>query len=80
MTDNFNDLSKRDFLQAIGMFGGSAAMLGAIGAFDKSIASEMTEPPKMMTEGNGKKIIVLGAGLAGMVLGMELSKKGYDVE
>ncbi|MDG1438142.1 MAG: flavin monoamine oxidase family protein, partial [Emcibacteraceae bacterium] len=75
-----NDLSKRDFLQAIGMFGGSAAMLGAIGAFDKSIASEMTEPPKMMTEGNGKKIIVLGAGLAGMVLGMELSKKGYDVE
>ncbi|MCC3859646.1 flavin monoamine oxidase family protein [Pseudemcibacter aquimaris] len=84
MTDNssniYGDLSKRDFLQTIGMLGGSAAMFAAMGAFDKSIASDKTEPPKMATDGNGKKIVVLGAGLAGMVLGLELSKKGYDVE
>jgi monoamine oxidase len=80
MTDIFNGLSKRDFLQAVGMLGGSAALLGTMGAFDKSIASEMTEPPKMDTDGKGKKIIVLGSGLAGMVLGIELTKKGYDVE
>ncbi len=80
MTGNLNELSKRDFLQAVGMLGGSAAMLGAMGAFDKSIASEMTAPPKMTAEGNGKKIIVLGSGLTGMVMGIELSKKGYEVE
>ncbi len=80
MTDKFDDLSKRDFLQAIGILGGSAAMLSAMGAFDKSIASDMTEPPEMHTDGTGKKIVILGAGLAGMVLGLELSKKGYEVE
>lgn len=84
MTDNkndiFGDMSKRDFLQAIGMVGGSAAMITAMAGFDKALASDMTEPPKMTGEGTGKKITVLGAGLAGMVLGIELSKKGYDVE
>lgn len=80
MTDYLNDLSKRDFLQAIGMIGGTATMLAAMGGFDKAIASDQKEPPKMSTDGNGKKITVLGAGLAGMVLGIELSKKGYIVE
>ena len=80
MTDNFDDLSKRDFLQALGMIGGSAAMITAMAGFDKALASDMTEPPKMTTDGNGKKITVLGCGLSGMVLGMELTKKGYDVE
>lgn len=84
MTDNndniLGSLTKRDFLQSLGIMGGSAAMLAAMGAFDKSIASDQKEPPKMMSEGSGKKIIVLGAGLAGMVMGIELSKKGYDVE
>lgn len=80
MTDFLNDLSKRDFLQAIGMMGGSAAMIAAMGGFDKAIASDQKKPPKMNADGSGKKITVLGAGLAGMVLGIELSKKGYDVE
>ncbi|MEZ5756735.1 MAG: flavin monoamine oxidase family protein [Emcibacteraceae bacterium] len=80
MTDTINSLSKRDFLQALGMIGGSAAVITALGGFDKALASDMTEPPKMSTEGKGTKITVLGAGLAGMVLGIELSKKGYNVE
>ena len=56
MTDNFDDLSKRDFLQALGMIGGSAAMITAMAGFDKALASDMTEPPKMTTDGNGKKL------------------------
>lgn len=80
MTDTLNDLSKRDFLQVIGMVGGTATMLAAMGGFDKAIASDQKEPPKMSTDGSGKKITVLGAGLAGLVLGIELTKKGYDVE
>tara|TARA_R110002096_G_scaffold416576_3_gene619569 strand:+ start:12443 stop:14035 length:1593 start_codon:yes stop_codon:yes gene_type:complete len=80
MTDSFKDFSKRDFLQALGLMGGSAAMITAMAGFDKALASDMTEPPKMSTDGKGKKITVLGAGLAGMVLGIELEKKGYDIE
>ena len=80
MTDEFKDFSKRDFLRALGLVGGSAAMITAMAGFDKALASDMTEPPKMSSSGKGKKITVLGAGLAGMVLGLELRKTGYDVE
>ena len=42
MTDNndniLGSLTKRDFLQSLGIMGGSVAMLAAMGAFDKSIA------------------------------------------
>lgn len=77
---NSNPISKRDFLQTLGMIGGSAAVMTALSGFDHAFASDMTEPPKLATSGNGKKIIVLGAGLSGMVAALELSKKGYEVE
>ncbi|MBT5072619.1 MAG: NAD(P)-binding protein [Kordiimonadaceae bacterium] len=81
MTDqNNSQISKRDFLQTLGMIGGSAAVMTALSGFDHAFASDMTAPPALATSGNGKKIIVLGAGLSGMVAALELSKKGYDVE
>jgi len=77
---NNNQLTKRDFLQTLGMIGGSAAVMTALNGFDHAFASDMMEPPKLASSGNGKKIIVLGAGLSGMVSALELSKKGYEVE
>jgi hypothetical protein len=56
MTNQINGFSKRDFLQAIGMIDGSAAMITAMGGFDKALASDMTELPKMTADGKGKKI------------------------
>ncbi|MBT6134680.1 MAG: NAD(P)-binding protein, partial [Kordiimonadaceae bacterium] len=62
------------------MIGGSAAVMTALSGFENSFASEMTAPPMLSTSGKGQKVIVLGAGLAGMVSALELSKKGYEVE
>ena len=69
-----NSISKRDFLQTLGMISGSAAVMTALNGFDHAFASDMTAPPALSTSGNGKKIIVLGAGLSGMVTALELSK------
>ncbi len=81
MTDQMNNkITKRDFLQTLGMIGGSAAVMTALSGFENSMASDMTEPPPLSSSGKGKKIIVLGAGLAGMVAALELGKKGYNVE
>ncbi len=79
MTDNkSNDISKRNFLQSVGMIGGTAAMMTVLNGWDMGMASTMTEPPTISSDGKGKKIIILGAGLAGMVAAIELAKKGYD--
>ncbi len=75
---NDNDMTKRRFLQSVGMIGGSAAMYTAMQGLNMVHASTMTEPPKMATSGKGKKLIILGAGLSGMVTAIEMRKKGYD--
>lgn len=81
MTEQKNyQLTKRDFLTSIGMIGGSAAMYTALQGLNLAHASSMKAPPKMVNPGTGKKLIILGAGLAGMVTAIEMSKKGYDCQ
>lgn len=81
MTDhNDNPITKRHFLQSIGMVGGSAALFTALQGLNMVHASTMTKPPKMASSGNGKKLLILGAGLAGMATAIEMSKKGYDCQ
>ncbi len=81
MTEQTNNpITKRDFLQTLGMIGGSAAVMTALSGFEQSLASDMKVPPALNANGNGKKIVILGAGLAGMVSALELGKKGYEVE
>ena len=55
MINQKNELSKRDFLQALGLIGGSAVMYTAMQGLDMAHASAMTSPPKLSTDGNGKK-------------------------
>ena len=71
-------ISKRSFLQSIGMVGGTAALMTALNGWEMGIASTMTEPPKMTMDGNGKKLLILGGGLAGMVTAIEMRKRGFD--
>ncbi|MCC3862057.1 flavin monoamine oxidase family protein [Pseudemcibacter aquimaris] len=73
-------ITKRSFLQSVGMIGGTAAVMTALQGWDMGFASEVDRPPEMSTDGNGKKVIILGAGLAGMVLAYEMSKKGYKTK
>jgi monoamine oxidase len=78
--NSFAGMSKRDFLQKLGMIGGSAALYTAMQGLDMVQASVHDKPPVLSTEGNGKKIIILGAGLSGLVTALELIKKGYNCQ
>jgi monoamine oxidase len=80
MINQKNELSKRDFLQALGLIGGSAVMYTAMQGLDMAHASAMTSPPKLSTDGNGKKLLILGAGLSGLTTAIEMTKKGYDCQ
>lgn len=75
-----SEMTKRSFLQSVGMIGGTAAVMTAMQGWDIGFASEVDRPPEMSTDGNGKKVIILGAGLAGMVLAYEMGKKGYKTK
>ncbi|WP_394234432.1 FAD-dependent oxidoreductase [Niallia oryzisoli] len=79
-------ITRRDFLNYAGKVGGTMAVWGALDSFGllgHSLASaqEFNAPKKSdlkMANKNGKKIIILGAGIAGMTAAYELRKAGYD--
>lgn len=73
-------VSKRQLLKSIGMVGGSAAVFTAMQGWDLASASTSKAPPKLSSDGKGKKLVILGAGLSGMIIALEMSKKGYEVE
>lgn len=73
-------VTKRQLLKSIGMVGGSAAVFTAMQGWDLASASTSKAPPKLSSEGKGKKIVILGAGLSGMIIALEMSKKCYEVE
>ncbi len=70
-------LSRRDFLHRLGLAGGSALVIGALDAWDLSGAIAGRRPS---WSGLGEaRVLVLGAGISGLVVGHELGKLGYDV-
>ncbi|WP_166246542.1 flavin monoamine oxidase family protein [Paenibacillus turpanensis] len=79
-------LSRRDFLIKVGKVGGGTAVFAAMSSLGllgmPSKASALFEPPSggdlSLTKRNGKKVVILGAGLAGMTAAYELMKGGYD--
>jgi monoamine oxidase len=70
--------TRRDFIARVAGQGGSAyAAMLALGL--------LTSPPaqrslKLTGSGRGRRVLILGAGLAGMCAAYELGKLGYDVE
>ena len=73
-------LTRREFLYRAAAVGGSALLLGTMNAWGMGIASKVNAPPALSGSGKGKKVAVLGAGLAGMTAAYELAKLGYQVE
>jgi monoamine oxidase len=74
-------VSRRDVLMRVGAAGGAGAMLAAMNLLGLSPASpasaaDFALPP---ASGNGKSVVVLGAGIAGLVAAYELSQAGYKV-
>jgi monoamine oxidase len=72
-------LTRRKFLQMVGATAGSAAVFNVLSAWGQVPMGGQTEPPKLDGNGEGTKVIVIGAGPGGSVAAWELVKLGYDV-
>jgi monoamine oxidase len=74
-------LTRRALLERIGMVGGAGAAYLAMEAMGLAMptpaGAERFELPA--NSGNGRSVVVLGAGIAGLVAAYELQRAGYDV-
>ena len=73
-------LTRRGFLERLGAVGGySAVYLGmeAMGLLNSPAAGEPFELPS--GSGRGRKVVILGAGISGLVSAYELRRAGWDV-
>lgn len=71
--------SRRQFLSLLGKTGGSAAVMTALNAWHLLGTPTRSAPPPLQGSGQGTRVVVLGAGLAGMTAAYELGQRGYDV-
>ena len=72
-------ITKRQFLQSIGAAAGVAVVyrsmntLGMLGP----VTAQAATPDLALGSGSGKSVVILGAGISGLVAAYELSKAGY---
>ncbi len=71
--------TRRNFLKLLGAVGGTGVVLGAMDAWGLSQALAQEAPPQLRGNAGGTKVLILGAGLAGMTAAFELGKLGYNV-
>ncbi len=71
--------TRRDFLQRVGALGGVRATYLTMQALGlTSIAAEAATPKPEPQAKHGTRVVILGAGMAGMSAAYELRKAGYD--
>ncbi|HET9031899.1 MAG TPA: flavin monoamine oxidase family protein [Dokdonella sp.] len=73
-------MTRRDLLRMIGMTAGSAAMYQAMTSLGFAAESNFSGMPSLGAAPKGTSVLILGAGLAGMVAAFELRKAGYSVQ
>src|ERR1043165_8092377 len=74
-------MTRRNLLGAIARLGGASAV------YETLVVWDFLKPPPALaaglelprTSGNGKSVLVLGAGVAGLCVAYELDRAGYDV-
>ncbi|MDE2926853.1 MAG: FAD-dependent oxidoreductase [Acidobacteriota bacterium] len=73
-------MTKRQFLQSIGAVSGVAAMYRSMDALGMAspVAAGTTQFQLTPAPGYGTRVVILGAGVSGLVAAYELSKAGYD--
>lgn len=74
------EMSRRTFINRLGAVGGTALVLAGMEAFGMGMRSAMAAPPPLQGGGAGKKVVILGAGVAGLTAAYELTKAGYTCE
>ncbi|MCA0757427.1 FAD-dependent oxidoreductase [Paenibacillus sp. N4] len=81
-----SEMSRRQFLSTVGKLGGGAAVFSVMGTLgllspETLKAADYVPPDKnelSMSKRNGKKVVILGAGIAGLTSAYELGQAGYD--
>lgn len=77
------DVSRRTFLQAVGVAGGAGLLLETMGALGLAPGAAAATPayiPPTRADlpGGAPRVVILGAGIAGLASAYELGKAGYD--
>jgi len=72
-------LTRRRFLEQLGVIGGSSLVMSAMQSLDL-MAGQAGERPVLSGRPARAKVLVLGAGVSGLVVGYELGKLGYDFQ
>ena len=89
MTPTGPRITRRRFLQAVGAAGGAAAVLGSMEALRLVAPAaehrQPFQPPRksdfaLQGRANGTRVLILGAGIAGLTTAYELEKAGYACE
>jgi monoamine oxidase len=73
-------MSRRALLHMIGTAAGGAAMYQAMASLGHAAESPYRGPIALDPPPRNTSVLILGAGLAGLVAGYELSKAGYSVQ
>ncbi len=73
-------MTKRDLLTLIGKTAGASAMYMAMSSLGAAHASPFKGPIKLDGDVKGASVLILGAGVAGMVAALELRRAGYKVQ
>src|SRR5690242_14787975 len=71
-------LSRRGLIHLVGQAGGVAAAYHTMAAMGLLPIPDAYAGPPQLPPGHGKRIVIIGAGIAGMVLAWELRKAGYS--
>ncbi len=70
-------LTRRRFLEQLGAVGGSSLIMTAMNSWDL-MAGQAGARPALSGRPSAARVLILGAGVSGLVLGYELNKLGYD--
>jgi monoamine oxidase len=70
-------LSRRHLIHLVGKAGGVAAAYHTMAAMGLLAVPDAYAGPPSLPPGRGRRVVIIGAGIAGMVLAYELRKSGY---
>jgi monoamine oxidase len=82
MTEAKKGLTRRRFLEGVGLAGGSAALYETMTALGFINLPQVWAGPPQLPQGSGtgKTVVILGAGIGGLTAAYELTRAGYQCQ